>query len=416
MAGPLAETLIYILFTLPSLAIITACIVLNVKGKWSGRLRTDITALLTVVALSMFFYAQYYNVHLTSRYSWGFDFLYVFITPFCAPLYYLFIDCLTDIRRRPAVNVMVFIPAIIYSVMLITAQSLMNTAERHAYICNEILCQNILLEPSVPYSWMVMVGKKIFDVFMPVQAILAIIYGEIRLNKYISILNDYNTYNMSGKTIKMREIHVFTVLIVVTGLMMSALPKYGAVDRIWLVLIAVTGQIVMVFLIVRYILRLEISAEEMVRSADIVPDNTEPVSRYMSVPNNTKIMSRNTSASNQPVNERKLSLMERIDNAMAIERLFLKPDLSLVSLCERVGTNRTYASKAIKDAKGCNFSDYVNRYRLEYALELIKNTDKDKIIIQNIAAQCGFGSIQTFYRYFKLFYNVTPSQWIESNK
>jgi AraC-like DNA-binding protein len=399
----MAETLIYILFTLPSLAIITACIVLNVKGKWSGRLRADITAMLIVVSLSMFFYAQYYNVHLTSRYSWGFDFLYLLITPFCAPLYYLFIDCLTDIKRRPAVNVMVFFPSIIYSVLLVSAQSLMNSAERHAYICNEILGQNIQLEPSVAYSWMVMVGKKMFDVFMPIQAILVMTYGEIRLNRHIRILNDYNTYNMSGKTIKMREIHVLTVLIVVTGLIMSAIPKNGAVDHIWLVVIAVVGQIVMVSLIVRYILRLEISAEEMVQSVDMVPDNMD-------------IMNGNLSMADLPRNERKLSLIEKIDNAMEIERLYLKPDLSLVSLCERVGTNRTYASKAIKEAKGCNFSDYVNRYRLEYALEMMKTTAKDKIIIQNLATQCGFGSIQTFYRYFKIFYNETPTQWIERNK
>ena len=399
----MAETLIYILFTLPSLTIITACIVLNVKGKWSGRLRADITAMLIVVSLSMFFYAQYYNVHLTSRYSWGFDFLYLLITPFCAPLYYLFIDCLTDIKRRPAVNVMVFFPSIIYSVLLVSAQSLMNSAERHAYICNEILGQNIQLEPSVAYSWMVMVGKKMFDVFMPIQAILVMTYGEIRLNRHIRILNDYNTYNMSGKTIKMREIHVLTVLIVVTGLIMSAIPKNGAVDHIWLVVIAVVGQIVMVSLIVRYILRLEISAEEMVQSVDMVPDNMD-------------IMNGNLSMADLPRNERKLSLIEKIDNAMEIERLYLKPDLSLVSLCERVGTNRTYASKAIKEAKGCNFSDYVNRYRLEYALEMMKTTAKDKIIIQNLATQCGFGSIQTFYRYFKIFYNETPTQWIERNK
>ena len=38
------------------------------------------------------------------------------------------------------------------------------------------------------------------------------------------------------------------------------------------------------------------------------------------------------------------------------------------------------------------------------------------IVIQNIAMQCGCGSIQTFYRYFKLFYNETPTQWIERNK
>ena len=110
------------------------------------------------------------------------------------------------------------------------------------------------------------------------------------------------------------------------------------------------------------------------------------------------------------------TLMERIDSAMMNESLFLQPDLSLTALCEKVGTNRTYASKAIKDAKGCNFPDYVNRLRMDYALELMKQTPREDIIIQNIAMQCGCGSIQSFYRYFKLFYNETPTQWMERNK
>ena len=110
------------------------------------------------------------------------------------------------------------------------------------------------------------------------------------------------------------------------------------------------------------------------------------------------------------------TLMERIDYVMKNENLFLQPDLSLTLLCEKVGTNRTYASKAIKDSKGANFPDYVNRFRLDYAVELMKQMPKDDIVIQNIAMQCGCGSIQTFYRYFKLFYNETPTQWIERNK
>jgi YesN/AraC family two-component response regulator len=101
---------------------------------------------------------------------------------------------------------------------------------------------------------------------------------------------------------------------------------------------------------------------------------------------------------------------------MVNDKLYLNPELSLVFLAEYLGSNRTYVSKAIKDAKGCNFSDYVNRYRLDYAIDLMTNAPKDAIVVQNIAAQCGCGSIQTFYRYFKLFYNETPTQWIERNK
>ena len=177
-----------------------------------------------------------------------------------------------------------------------------------------------------------------------------------------------------------------------------------AVDHIWLVLIAVTGQIVMVSLIAKSIMRLEFSAEDiqiMIQSPSI--NGGVNIGGGPAVKPCIRI-------------EKPKTLIERIDAAMVTGQLYLQPDLSLVSLSEQIGTNRTYASKAIKDAKGCNFSDYVNRYRLDYAVAVMKNTPKDKIVIQNIATQCGCGSIQTFYRYFKIFYNETPSQWIERNK
>ena len=369
--------------------------------------------MLIVVAISMLSYAQFYNQDLAARYSWGFDFLYCLITPFCAPLYYLSINCLTDIKRRQALNVAMFLPAIIYAVLLISAQGLLNTEERHAYICNEILGQNIQMEASVAYTWMVMVAKKIFAVFMPAQGILVMIYGEFRLNTYTRMLEDYSTSYTSGKSIKMRGIHVMTILVVVTGLIMSTIPIPESSDHILLVSIAVTGQVVMVSLIVSYVMKLEYSAEEMKEVTDEPVAPVQPVlrSRPMDVPNVASPVTVVRKEEHTPS-----TLIERIDYAMRNDNLFLQPDLSLVTLCEKVGTNRTYASKAIKDAKGCNFSDYVNRFRLDYAVELMKATPKDDIVIQNIAMQCGCGSIQTFYRYFKLFYNETPTQWLERNK
>ena len=408
----MAEKLIYILFQIPGLTIILAAIILNVMGKCSLRIRRSMTAMLVVVAISMLSYAQFFNQSLGARYSWGFDFLYCLITPFCAPLYYVFINCLTDIKRRPALNVAMFLPAIIYGVLLISAQILMNSDERHAYICNEIYGQNIQLEASVAYSWMVLVAKEIFSVFMPAQGILVVIYGEFRLSTYTRMLQDYSTYS-SGTTIKMRGIHVLTILIVATGLVMSSIPISEGTDHILLVVFAVTGQVIMVSLIVSYVIKLEFSAEEMHEYTEEPAAPVQPV--VVARPGVTGI-SGTPVAAQVKKDPMPSTLMEKIDYVMREEKLFLQPELSLISLCERVGTNRTYASKAIKDAKGCNFSDYVNRFRLDYAVELMKNTPKDDIVIQNIALQCGCGSIQTFYRYFKVFYNETPTQWLERNK
>ena len=377
------------------------------------------TAMLLAVAFSMLCFAQFYNAGLAARYSWGFDFVYCLITPFCAPLYYLFVNCLTDIKRRPAMNVLMFLPSVIYGVLLISAQLLMNGDERHAYICYEILEQNIQVEPSLAYNWMVLIGKKIFNIFMPAQGILVMIYGEFRLNTYISVLENYASTHASGKTIKMRGIHILTVLIVVTGLVMSSIPVSESSDQLWLVVIAVIGQVIMVRMIVSYVMQLEYSVEDIKEITGEYEAPVRPVQQPLQQSVRPVQQTIRPVVSPEPVRVERpapSSLIERIDYAMTEDNLFLRPELSIVMLAEKVGTNRTYASKAIKDSKGCNFSDYVNRFRLDYALELMKNTPKDQIVMQNIAMQCGCGSIQTFYRYFKIFYNETPTQWMERNK
>ena len=70
----MAQTVIYILFSLPGLAIVIASILLAIRGKGASRIRYPMINLMVVVALSMLFYAQYYNPYLAARYSWGFDF------------------------------------------------------------------------------------------------------------------------------------------------------------------------------------------------------------------------------------------------------------------------------------------------------------------------------------------------------
>ena len=57
----MAQTIIYILFSLPSLAILIATVVLNFRGNCSVMIKRSMSAMLIVVALSMLCYAQYYN-------------------------------------------------------------------------------------------------------------------------------------------------------------------------------------------------------------------------------------------------------------------------------------------------------------------------------------------------------------------
>ena len=69
----MAQTIIYILFSLPALTIVISAILLAIRGKGAPRIRYSMINMMIVVALSLLFYAQYYNPYLAARYSWGFD-------------------------------------------------------------------------------------------------------------------------------------------------------------------------------------------------------------------------------------------------------------------------------------------------------------------------------------------------------
>ena len=89
------------------------------------------------------------------------------------------------------------------------------------------------------------------------------IYGEFRLNNYLTMLENYNSVYQSEKKIKIRGIHVLTILTILTGLIMSSIPVFESTEHIPLVAIAVAGQIVLVILMVHNVLQLDLSAEDI---------------------------------------------------------------------------------------------------------------------------------------------------------
>lgn len=89
--------------------------------------------------------------------------------------------------------------------------------------------------------------------------------------------------------------------------------------------------------------------------------------------------------------------------------LFLKPDLTIEELADKLGTNRTYVSKLVNIQYGMPFRDYVNKLRIDYAKRLI--SDEPDASVDYIAAKSGFNSSSQFIRKFKELENVTPTVW-----
>lgn len=108
--------------------------------------------------------------------------------------------------------------------------------------------------------------------------------------------------------------------------------------------------------------------------------------------------------------ERLLEIFRRIQKYMEDNRPYLRDDFSLNELASAVYVNRVYASKAINIYADKNFCQYINGYRINYSIEVMKRNRKIKM--SELAVISGFHSQVTFTMAFKQIMEEPPSQYI----
>ena len=92
------------------------------------------------------------------------------------------------------------------------------------------------------------------------------------------------------------------------------------------------------------------------------------------------------------------------------KEIFRLPHLVLQDVASELKTNRTYISTYVNNHYGCNFKQFLSRYRIDAAKELLLHTDLD---IQEIANRVGFNSRASFYNAFKEYVSaeLSPTEW-----
>lgn len=98
----------------------------------------------------------------------------------------------------------------------------------------------------------------------------------------------------------------------------------------------------------------------------------------------------------------KLISQEDFELYFTMEKPYLDKDFRLESLVGHFGVNRTYLSKFINTTFGCNFSQYVNRWRLkevDYLKSQLENQEKK---LEEIVDNAGFRSIRNYWRVKKM--------------
>ncbi len=107
-------------------------------------------------------------------------------------------------------------------------------------------------------------------------------------------------------------------------------------------------------------------------------------------------------------------VMLKVEEYFVKEKPFLDPNLTLDQVAQALYTNRVYVSAAINQCTQYNFCQYVNLYRVRYAIELFLS---DKTLrVQELASRSGFNSTRTFSLAFRLYMNMNPGEWCRANR
>ncbi|GEM_PF-1098813 len=103
------------------------------------------------------------------------------------------------------------------------------------------------------------------------------------------------------------------------------------------------------------------------------------------------------------------SLFEKVEEYMLKTHCYRDPNISREFVATQIGTNRQYLAQAIQENVNMTFTEYINNHRLEYARFLL--SEDTGLSIEDIYLSSGFINKSTFYRLFKLKYDLTPKEF-----
>ena len=104
-----------------------------------------------------------------------------------------------------------------------------------------------------------------------------------------------------------------------------------------------------------------------------------------------------------------VALWDRIQILITKDQVWRNPDLTLPLMAQFCGTNITYLSNTIKENTGSGFSAYINKLRIQYITENMKQDPTRDM--QQLCYEAGYRSRTTAWRNFKDIMGITPTEF-----
>ncbi len=314
------------------------------------------------------------------------DTIYCFCNPAVFPLYYLYIEELTEYHPKRWRQALCLLPSVFCFFSVGILYMLMNDEETATFIQSN-LYRNEYANLS-GLAWWQGIAHATVKIVFALQIPLVLFYGFRRITNYNAMVES-NYSNIEEK--KIVGVKTLLVLFAATSLFSFVFNLIGrqpfAAGSGFLAFPAVLFSLLL--LLIGHIgLSQQFSVHDVEAEVFQKPE-TGPIQNVSS------------------------ELLKRIQSLVSKEKLFLYPNLKVSDLSARLHSNRNYIYHAINVEMGISFSDYINGLRVNYAAQLLE--DHPEMSINDVMMKSGFSSSSAFYRNFKKFKGITPLEKREKN-
>ncbi len=305
------------------------------------------------------------------------------------PLYHVYIKGLSvphylDNRKQQWHDrCILFLPALIISFIVGVLYLMMSSTERSDFI--ETYLYHNEFSGLHGTTFLQAVVHQIAKLCFAIQVIIIFILGFRNLRQYKRFIDNTYADTENKRLEKVQTILILFVVGVFLAFVSNIIGRWRFMDNALLLAIPSLFFSILLFMI-GYI-----GSRTMFSISNVNDKEFTPTSPNMSGNDNEQTVS---------------SFTVSLEQLMNKQQLYLRHDLKISDVALLLGSNRTYIQRSIMELSGESFTKYINRKRIEHAIELQKNHPEYNI--ETIATQSGYTHLGTFYRNYKIVTGKTP--------
>lgn len=106
---------------------------------------------------------------------------------------------------------------------------------------------------------------------------------------------------------------------------------------------------------------------------------------------------------------------EKIREALEVNQWYLDRNLNKHLFARHLHISMSHLSTVLREGLKTNFNDLINGYRIEEVKKRLKDPMYKDYTLLGIAEDCGFNSKTSFYRIFKKYTGITPTEYIQKD-